>query len=82
MICFLLDDFSFIISKRLYLTSFKLIIINFLRALTSGLPMNSLKGSHCPQNPQLFFYLPIDLIGLAKTKSDFIVGSVETGLGK
>ena len=44
----LVGNFSFIISKRLYHTSFKLNIVNFPRALHPDPPLNSLRGSQCP----------------------------------
>ena len=49
---FLLDGFSFIVSKRLYHTSFKLNIVNFPRAWPPGPPMNPLKSSQCPHNTE------------------------------
>ena len=55
---FLLDitnNFSFIISKRLYHTSFKLNIVNFLLAFQLGSPLNPMKDWHCLPEPQLHF---------------------------
>ena len=57
---FLLDNFSFFISKRLYHTSFKLNNINFPGTLPPGFPINPRRGSQCPLDPPLVaFYFQI-----------------------
>ena len=53
---FLLDNFSFIISKMLYHTSSKLNIVNFPRVLPPGPPLNPLRGSQCLQTPSFILF--------------------------
>ena len=52
---FLLDNFSFFVSKRLYRTSFKLYIVNIPRALSPGPPVNPVRGPQYPPDSQLHF---------------------------
>ena len=52
------DSFSFVISKRLFHTRFKLNIVHSSRGLIPGTPLNPLRDSQCTQTPAAF-YLPI-----------------------
>ena len=53
---FLLDNFSFIITKSLHHTSSKLNIVHFPRTLPPGPPLNPLRGSQCPQTPSCVLF--------------------------
>ena len=53
---FLLDNFNFTISKRLYHTSFKLNTVNFPMALAPGPPLNLLRISKGPQTPSCILF--------------------------
>ena len=70
-IIFLLDteNFSFIIFKGLYHTSFKLNIVNFSRALPPWSPTEPTEGSQCTQTPSCALF-PID----AKRRFFFLPG--------
>ena len=56
---FVLDNFSFIISKRLYHTSFKLNIVNFPKALLPWSSTEPTEGLTVPQRPRVTFYFSI-----------------------
>ena len=51
------DSFSFIISKRLFHTSFKVNIVNFSNGLLCSPSLNSLMESQCTQTPAAFYFL-------------------------
>ena len=50
------DSFSFIISKKLFHTSFKLNIVNSSKDMLPGTPPGPMRESHCILAPAVFYF--------------------------